>query len=277
MISYNVKVFHYLGETQFRFYSKPINDNSEIDKDILKSEKQLYKIDEKKKKSALEGDNTRSLTVSQNRTINNIYELTRSNMWDYFITLTFDPQKVDRFNYDDCAKNVSKWLNNMKKNYAPDLRYILVPELHKNGAYHFHGLVANCGKMVFSDSGHKTKIKQVIYNLDNYKLGFTTATRVTDSNRASSYITKYITKELCATTKGKKRYWSSKNLNAPQIEKFLMSKEEKDILIDSIQGHITYTKGLNCSDADLSVLYVEVNYNKNGSSLTALANRVAEK
>ena len=205
MSSYNLKIYHYLGETQFRFYSKPINNNSDIDKETLNENKQIYNIDNNKQ-AEKEDDNYRSQTVSQNRTINNIYEITRSNMWEYFITLTFNPQKIDRFNYDECSKALSGWLKNIKNNYAPDLKYILVPELHKDGAYHFHGLIANCGKMSFKDSGHKTKTKQIIYNIENYKLGFTTATKVTDTSKASNYITKYITKELCATTKGKKRF-----------------------------------------------------------------------
>lgn len=260
MSSYNLKIYHYLGETQFRFYSKPINNNSDIENETLNENKQIFNIDNKKQ-AQKEEENNRSQTVSQNRTINNIYEITRSNMWEYFITLTFNPQKIDRFNYEECTKALSGWLKNIKNNYAPDLKYILVPELHKDGAYHFHGLIANCGKMSFIDSGHKTKTKQTIYNIENYKLGFTTATKVNDTSKASNYITKYITKELCATTKGKKRYWASKNLDKPFIEKLFITKEEKDILINSLQGQIIYTKGLNCFDADLSVLYLEVKFN----------------
>ena len=37
------------------------------------------------------------------------------------------------------TKKVSKWLDHLHR-IAPKIRYMVVPELHKDGAYHFHGL-----------------------------------------------------------------------------------------------------------------------------------------
>ena len=31
--------------------------------------------------------------------------------------------------------------NNYRNRYSPDFRYIVIPEFHKNGAVHFHGMV----------------------------------------------------------------------------------------------------------------------------------------
>lgn len=249
MSGYNVKIYHYPEETSIRLYSKEVKTNQ------IKQEKEHHYINLEKLNSFKNTEHAQN--VSQNRSINKIYELCRANMWEYFITLTFDQNKIDRFDYDKVSGALVRWINNIKKNYAPDLKYILVPELHKNGAYHFHGLIADIGNINMIDSGHKTRYHEVIYNIGNYDLGFTTATKVKDSNKASNYITKYITKELCATTKGKKRYWASRNLNKPIITKVYMCEEEKQILLDSL-GNVIYEKNVYLEDIGQNVTYLEV-------------------
>ena len=60
-----------------------------------------------------------------------------------------------------------------------------------------------------------------------------TATRVRERERVTSYITKYITKELCNASYGRKRYWCSRNLILPveevyqldQVDRFILSQE----------------------------------------------------
>lgn len=163
------------------------------------------------------GDIKRSISVSTNRAKNMIYDYARSNAFDWFVTMTFDPRKVDSFDYTECSKKLSQWLKNVRKLYAPDIRYIFVPELHKSGRYHFHGLLADIGTLRLVDSGHRDN-GQIIYNIDNYKLGFTTATKILDKQRTATYIGKYITKELSGHIKGKKHYWVSRNLNIPRVE-----------------------------------------------------------
>ena len=141
---------------------------------------------------------------------------------ELFVTITFDPEKVDRSNYYDVTKRLSFWLKNIKKRYAPDLTYLLVPELHKDKkSFHFHGLFANIGDMTMLKSGLE-KDGNTIYNVNDYKLGFSAATRVKDNSKVCSYISKYITKELCTVTEGKKRYWASRNLNRVKAKEFYM-------------------------------------------------------
>ena len=60
-----------------------------------------------------------------------------------------------------------------------------------------------------------------------YKYGFSTATKIFDSDKAASYLTKYLSKELgAAVPKGKKRYWASKMLARPQREYYRMEDDE---------------------------------------------------
>lgn len=251
MLVYNVRVYNYLDRQQIRIYKKPICKCEEI------WETELTKKKDKKKKKGVKDEN-RSNSVSKNRTIQKIYEVTRSNMWEYFITLTFDPKKVNSFDYAEVSKVLSIWLNNLKKRYAPDFKYIIVPELHKSGRYHFHGLIADIGNLKLVDSGHKTSAGDVIYNIENYKLGFTTATKIKDASRVSSYITKYITKELCATTENKKRYWCSRNLNEVKIDDYCFSLDEIEQIIFDFSENISYAKTIDVPILDQSVRIFEI-------------------
>lgn len=160
------------------------------------------------------------------RAKNKIYDYARCNMWEYFLTFTFSPEKADRSNYEECKKKLTKWLNNISQRYCDGkLKYLIVPELHKDGInYHFHGLLSNCKGLIFEPSGHIDNSGRTIYNLPQYKLGFSTATKITDVSKACSYLAKYVTKQLDLKLKGKRRYLSSSNLLLPKEEKIYINQ-----------------------------------------------------
>ena len=83
------------------------------------------------------------------------------------------------------------------------LQYLFVPEYHPNGTrdnlgrlpIHFHGLVR--GEFDFAESGKTTADGRPIFNVKNWKYGFTTAIQLEGSRVAvAKYLTKYITKEM---------------------------------------------------------------------------------
>lgn len=150
-----------------------------------------------------------------------IYDVTRSNEWEWFVTITFNPELVDSKDYELVTKKLSQWLKNLRKRQCPNMKYIFVPELHKSGRYHFHGLISDCEGMQFEHSGHYDKGGNIIYNIGKYKLGFTTATQVRNSEASEKYIAKYVTKELTSMVKGKRRYWKSKNCSVPIVEHYI--------------------------------------------------------
>lgn len=155
-----------------------------------------------------------NLIHSLNRTKKNIYRYARCAPWEYFVTLTFDSSKTDRYDFTECSRLVRRWFNNQHRN-APDMKYLVVPERHKDGAWHFHALLANVGNMKFTDSGKRSKGK-IIYNMSKWSYGFSTATAVTDVYKVANYIGKYITKDLCEATPNKQRYFVSKNMPKPE-------------------------------------------------------------
>lgn len=129
---------------------------------------------------------------SVKRAMETIFDIAALNPFTHFVTWTLDMKKVDRYDPSAVKKKVKKFLNNMQQRY--NLMYLVVPEEHKDGAIHFHGLVA--GRIVLVDSGHKDEKGHVIYNMPQWTLGFSTAIELYgDRLFVAVYITKYITKD----------------------------------------------------------------------------------
>lgn len=261
---YNVKVYRYADKDQVRIYRQGVicADDVIVDSDGVICKKVHNETTElnpftnefEHMREWDEESEVRSQRVSMNRTINRVYELSRSNEWEYFFTMTFDGSKVDRYDYDSCVKKLSQWLKDMRKKYCSDMVYLVVPERHKDGAYHFHGLFRNIGNMPLSDSGI-VKNGRKIYNLPTYKFGFTTVSEIEDSGKASNYVCKYITKELCQVTKRKKRYWCSRNIKRPDVVTMTIEGSLIDKL-DIFNGHVVYSKTLD--GVYQGVTYVEL-------------------
>lgn len=186
------------------------------------------------------------------RTKNIVYDIAKSNEWEWFVTLTFNPDKVDSYNYTVVTKKLSQWLNNIRKK-CPDMFYLVVPELHESGRWHFHGLFSKVDSMEFVDSGHMDKKGRVIYNVGAYKLGFTTATRIGHLESCVHYVSKYITKDVVEFTHGLKRYWCSRNVKRPTEVFYRISYKNKEL--ERIRD-IGYQKKV-CSEY-VDVEYIEV-------------------
>lgn len=138
--------------------------------------------------------------------------LTLANAFDYFVTLTLDPVKIDRYDAAAVTKALNRWCDNMVRRHG--LRYVLVPERHKDGAYHFHGFMAGEGLKAV-DSGIKWEGRPV-FNLPQWTLGFSTAQRLYgDYHAAVGYCCKYIGKQEGERHLGR-WYYSGGNLHEPE-------------------------------------------------------------
>lgn len=214
MSIYNCKVTDYGDTLHIEYFFCPIKRTAKEKENTITSviKKQIIN-DMKESKNA-----EKSTMFSVNRSKRNLYHIARSNEWDYFITLTFNREDSDASNYDEVSKKVRNWLNNIKKRASPDFKYLVVPELHKDGVnYHFHGLISNIGNLDISDSKKIDKSGKVIYNLPAWSWGFSTATKIESNDRVTNYLGKYITKDLMNRLKYKKRYYASQNVNIAPI------------------------------------------------------------
>ena len=160
------------------------------------------------------------------RAVDKVYDLAFQNEWNYFMTITIDPEHFDSKDVKEVYKRLRNWLTHQVERKG--LKYLLIPEQHKNGGIHAHALINDCfkfehsGRYLYSGKAYKAETLQKkgidinllksVYNVPEWKYGFSTAIPV-DGNpaRLACYITKYITKD-CKKIFGK-YYLSSRNLN----------------------------------------------------------------
>lgn len=259
---YNIRRFHYFDGIQIRLYARPVYLGKKKDNifDDFSEDDFSGEADNDASPDEDSQDSTRSLMVSMNRSKQMIYGIARANEWQYFLTLTFDRNLIDSSDYGLVVKKSQKWLDNIRQKYCPDMKYLIVPELHVDGEHwHLHGLLSNCSNLTLTDSGHKSKSGLTIYNLQNWRYGFSTVTEVTHNHKVSAYISKYITKELCNSTKNRQRYWASNNCIRPMevCEHDFINVDVED-LIRMYSVDCKHISERSSKDGSQRIIYIEV-------------------
>lgn len=189
-----------------------------------------------KSRESSEYQRYKNLYDSKQKIIDLVYHNGLIKPWEYFLTLTFDPKLIDSRNYEKVSQFLDNWLDNMK-HQNKSMQYVIVPEPHKDGKIHFHGIFRNVPnwKLVEARSQKNNRLIKKnglqIYNLSNYKYGFSTVSQVKDLEAISIYISKYMTKTLIDLSY-KKRYWSSKSLQRPEIEYAIFNEDTLNFYLE---------------------------------------------
>lgn len=202
----------------------------------------------------VKGENERARKRAHKR----VFDLCACNgdVFDCFVTLTLNPARVDRYNYDASYKKLKAWLDH--KVQRKGLAYVLVPEHHKDGAIHFHGLI-NSSAVKLKDSGHKDKAGRTVYNVLDWLIGWTTAVKL-DGNylNVCKYITKYIRKQAEQGPVGGRYYYHGGNLKEPQYKyvNFADRPEGKEYNLEEAGLTVVYVTDMSncqCEDAKLEL------------------------
>jgi len=164
--------------------------------------------------------NDKKLWNSISRARSKILELGLCNEWEYFATFTIDKRKFDRYNLDTYFRVLGQWLQNISKRTGQKIDYVLIPELHKDGAWHIHGLISGvtADKLTPFEAGkHPQKlIDGGFLNWKDYekKFGFCSFGKIKDAQAVSFYVTKYVTKSLMTQTRrlGSRLYYCTQGL-----------------------------------------------------------------
>lgn len=156
-----------------------------------------------------------SMARAARRARRRLYDLAWCNpQLDWFVTLTLDAERAgDRYDVAGQSKRLTRWLDNCVRRKS--MAYIMVAELHQDGAIHWHGLVSR-GGLEFRDSGTLIRPEggkpvrprsaaeyaglidagaHRVYNLSNWRYGYSTAVHIYGTREAAlGYVSKYITK-----------------------------------------------------------------------------------
>ncbi len=166
--------------------------------------------------------NDEKLDSNISRARTSVIELSLCNPWEHFVTLTLNPNKYDRYNLDKYIKDLGQFIRDQRKKYGTDIKYLLIPEQHKDGAWHMHGFLHGLTDNMLSvnDNGYMDWLDY------SKKFGFCSVDMIKHKERASFYISKYISKDFRSgvVKLNAKMYYCSRGLKkADLIKKGLLN------------------------------------------------------
>lgn len=203
--------------------------------------------------------------TSISRSLKVVRELAACNPWTYFATITLSPEHWDRQKPDtlqQAIKEVAKrWTRKNKKGECkcPGYKYLFVPERHKDGSIHLHGLVMGLPVTMLKQytmadvHGDKplplyicnaVRNEETLYHCPDWdsRFGYNLIEPIRDLDRVATYIIKYISKDLgkCPFAS---RYWCSRGLaRAKLVAKYYIAEESPYKLPQRIRQYCTYMK-----------------------------------
>lgn len=160
-----------------------------------------------------------------------ILELALCNKFDFFATFTINRNKHNRYDLEEYHKKFSQFIRNYNRLHNLNIKYLLVPEKHKSGAWHEHGFflglplehleIFTLSQKLPNKLRDKIKNGCEIFNWVPYmkRFGFCDFELIKSHEKASYYILKYITKDLqFAVSKLRGHlYYASKGLERAEI------------------------------------------------------------
>lgn len=147
-----------------------------------------------------------------------VMELALCNPWDYWCTFTLSPENYNRYDLESYKKDFSEFIHNANRRRKDKITYILIPEMHKDGAWHMHGFINGLleSDLELNDNGYLTWQKY------NFKFGYMSLSKIKDLESTAKYSMKYMTKDSSrnVTELGAHLYYASHGLKtAEQIYK----------------------------------------------------------
>jgi len=201
-------------------------------------------------KSKIRGKNDEKLYASLARSRARIREIAICNNWEYFITMTIDGAKHSRNDLSAFRKKLSKWLNNYNTKMQSNVKYLLIPETHKDGInWHLHGLLMGLPESHLREFTLDEKLPHYmrkllkqgrkLYDWSAYStaFGWVSAEKIQSSEGVAHYITKYITKNLGSQIELNQHvYFCSKGLKRAEV--ICRGKLAHDLGADYVNEHL---------------------------------------
>lgn len=217
--------------------------------------------DEHRKGKKNTAGNEGKLEASLSRTKSKIFELALCNDWEWFVTLTLNPEYHDRKDLKSYKTKLSTWIRNYNRLHKTNIKYLLIPENHKDGSWHMHGLMMGPPIEHLHEfrADEKLPIKILIEIAHGHKLyswpayekafGYISISKIINAESVSKYITKYITKDLLSTRIGLNDhlYYCSKGLKRAKI--ICQGKLIKDIEEDYSNDYVKLKTVRNLAEA----------------------------
>lgn len=208
----------------------------------------LFSYNEKPLKEILDEEEERRKRRSENKTLrpenerfanslsrskSRVFELAMCNEFTHFCTFTQDEKKRDRFDLKEFRKDFAMLVRNLNRGRDENakIKYLLIPEQHKDGAWHMHGLLMgltteDLREFTLAERLPERIRKQIakgvkVYDWTRYRraFGYFTCTEVQSGVGCAKYITKYISKDLQKTVceSGEHLFFASQGLKSRDV------------------------------------------------------------
>ncbi|MGI6612437.1 MAG: rolling circle replication-associated protein [Candidatus Nanosyncoccaceae bacterium] len=237
---------------------------------IKKFDDNLYKVSyfpsrlKKKSRERVSYKPNGRFDESLSRSRSKIFEYAYCNDFDYFVTLTLDPFKRDTKDLKSYISALSRFVRYCRSEYGLDLQYLLIPEKHKSGSWHFHGLIKGLTRdhLVLNNHGY------LDWPAYKNRFGYISLSSVKSKERVSKYITKYLTKSFSCTdfAKGEKLYYCSRGLKVSDKiydclvqDCNLISQDFQSERLDFVNDYVKF-KYIDKDEFNIKYRHLIVNY-----------------
>ena len=177
--------------------------------------------------------NDEKLDSNISRVKETLYEYASCNPWAWFVTFTLDKTKYNRYALEIFHKALTQWLRDYNKKHGLKIKFLLIPEMHEDGAWHMHGFLYGLPLehlTPFTLEDHipykilkKLAKGQAVYNWKAYaeKFGHCDIEPIRNKEAARKYVLKYITKDLsrCVSELNAHMYYCSRGLKRAETIK----------------------------------------------------------
>ena len=184
------------------------------------------RLDEEAELDELSEPNLADVERATRRAKINAFDIIMCNpCLDTFATFTYKPDdELDKSSYEDCYKKLGVWLSNRVQRRG--LMYVIVPERHKSGDIHFHGIMNSSALSLdraYSPKGRPLSANgKPLFNLQDWKLGFSTAQIIggaeSDREAVAKYVFKYMGKQTGQKIGGRYCLIGGQNIVRPHYE-----------------------------------------------------------
>ena len=205
--------------------------------------------------------NDKKLPSSLSRSRSLVYEIAVCNDFEWFGTFTLN-SNYKRENLDVFRKTFVEWLKNYNTKYNLEIKYLLVPELHKDGkSWHLHGTLMglpmeHLRQFQITDKLPTAMLRQIAHGVDLYnwpayaeKFGYVSLSRIRNHEATARYISKYLTKSFRrgAIEVNKRMFYASKGLKRAEI--LIEAEVIKDFKPDFENDYVRVKNFDNSDDA----------------------------
>jgi hypothetical protein len=184
--------------------------------------------------------NDKKLECNISRARAKIFEYALCNEWQWFSTFTLNAKKYNRYDLEKFRKDYSQFIRDYNKKHGTNIKYLVIPETHQDGAWHMHGFLMGLPQEQLRLFELKEKLPdyirekllqgQAVYDWMSYrdKFGYTDIEPIRDHEACAKYVTKYISKALAQDIQevGAHLYYCSQGLKtAQEIKRGLLNSE----------------------------------------------------